>query len=320
MGIPIYVSRVPRTQVLAPVQVQCPRCYQMAVHQVARHYFSVHVYFIPMFSAGTEHEYICSSCYLSRQGPVPAGAISKPFLHRFGCLVFVVLPILGLILYMTVDKWLTRQHWAALEAEQKAKEEERAALKAKTDEVVTAARGAKSALEAARKKCSQTIDDVINALPKKVKVVDMPAQKAADPAALAGAGYVVIKTTGGGYIPIPDSKYFGKQACFVEIPKELDDAARYNAIGAFVAPETILDQAKALNEQAKALAVPPAIVVTELSCPNARKKCAGTAVWMSTADKKTLAVVRVEKAVEHNGEKQDREALATLLKDETAKW
>lgn len=320
MGIPIYISRIPRTQVLAPLQMQCPSCFQMAVHHVARHYFSVHVYMLPMASAGTEYEYICSSCRVSRAGQAPASAPAKPFLHRFGCLVFVVLPLLGIGVYLAIDSWLTKRAFAEHLAEEKAKQDERAALKTKTDEVVKAARGAKTAIEEARKKCSQGIDAALAALPKKVKVVDMPAQKPGDAAALVGAGYVVIKTTSGGYIPIPTSKYFGKQACFVQIPKELDESARYGAIGAFVDPETIFDQAKALTDQAKTLAPPAVLVITELACPNARKKCAGTAVWMSTADNKVLAVVRLEKAVEDSGEKKDRDAIATLLENETAKW
>jgi hypothetical protein len=68
MAIPIYISRVRRAQVLAPLQMPCPSCYQTSVHHVVRHYFSAHVYHLPMVSTGTEYEYICSNCRASRKG------------------------------------------------------------------------------------------------------------------------------------------------------------------------------------------------------------------------------------------------------------
>jgi hypothetical protein len=315
MGIPVYISRVPRTQPLPPVQMPCQNCRAVTVHQVVRRYYSVHVYHLPMVSQSTEHHYMCSNCGFARQGPAPQAAPAKPFLHRFGCFVFVGVPILLLIAYAVIDNVISRLRREAFIREQVAQELARAEQKAKEDEARTAAKAAKTAFDEAKKQCFAAIDAALGALPK--KVIDLPAQKPADTAPLVGAGTVIL---GDSYIPKPASKYWGKQACVLQLSKELDDLARYGTVGYGDVPDIVLAQAKTLMEQVKTLTAPPVIVARDHACPNTRKRCVGSAVWIDVATKKVLAVRRVEKAVEHGGKDKDLDGLSTLLEKEADGW
>jgi hypothetical protein len=315
MAIPVYISRVPRTQPMPPAQMPCQNCRAVTVHQVVRRYHSLHVYLLPMASQNTEHHYMCSTCGFARVGPAPQSAPAKPFLHRFGCFVFVGAPILLLIAYAVIDNVISRLRREAHIREQVAQEVARLDAKAKEAEAVTAAKEATAALDAAKKQCFAAIDDALHALPK--KVVDLPAQKPADPAPLVGAGTVILSDT---YIPKPDSKYWGKQACYLEVSKDLEDAARHGLVDLRLGPDGIIAKAKTLTEQVKTVTAPPVMVARNHACPNARKKCAGSAVWMDVASKRVLAVVRVEKAVEDGGKDKDLDGLATLLAKEAEKW
>lgn len=316
MGIPVYISRVPRVQDLPAVQHGCSVCRNMTQQRVQRRYVSSHVYFFPMVSSDTHYLYQCTVCGTMTEGPAPAGAPSKPFLHRFGCFVFVGVPIVGLLAYWAIDSAVSKWQTQNRIAEEQAAAAEKARQEQAQREFMAIVNGAKTALEVSKKKCFVPVNDALGSFSE--AIVDLKPRKPQNASALEGAGYVVVSKKG--HIPIPDEKHFGKQACFLKLPKEVETAIAVKMPDINVGYDATVAKAKQFTEEVNAMAPPAIMVATEHVCPDKRNKCVGAAVWISVADKKILAVVRVEKAMEDSGRDRDTSGLATLLKQETAQW
>ncbi|MBK8255866.1 MAG: hypothetical protein IPK82_24765 [Polyangiaceae bacterium] len=316
MGIPVYISRVPRVQDLPAVQHGCSVCRNVTPQRVQRRYVSSHVYLLPMVSSDTHHLYQCTVCGTVTDGPEPKGSPSKPFLHRFGCFVFVGLPVLGLIAYWAVDSAISKWQSQNRMAEEQAAAAEKARQEQAQREFMAIVNGAKTALDESKKKCFVPVNAALGSFPE--ALVDLKPKKPQNASALEGAGYVIVSKKG--HIPIPDEKHFGKQACFLKLPKEVETAITVKMPDINVGYDATVAKAKQFTAEANAMTAPAVMVATEHVCPDKRNKCVGAAVWMSVPDKKILAVVRVEKPVEDGGRGKDTDALATLLRQETAKW
>jgi len=125
LGIPVYISRIPREQEVASLQQACQQCQAQSVHKVTRRYLSVHVYMIPVASTAVEYAYTCSRCGSQYLGPRPAAALGMPFMHRFGCFAIFGILLLAGGGYLVYDKIERDMRPAAHDEEEQRKKEDR---------------------------------------------------------------------------------------------------------------------------------------------------------------------------------------------------
>jgi hypothetical protein len=305
IGIPVYVSRIPREQEIATVQQACQSCQAQAVHTVKRQYLSVHVYFIPMASTAVEYVYTCTRCGFKYFGPRPAAALGMPFMHRFGCFaVFGTLFLAGggYLLYGKIERDMRRE---AYEEQQR-----------KQDEATALSISAKQLAESAKKACFSDIDAALNAATGKKKILEFEPQKPASAAAIEKAPFVAIKHASGTQMVIPSGKYFGEPACSIDIPHNVKQYASRSP--GSISPDDALKAAQELSEKAKSIAAPKVFGVLDYSCPD--KTCIGVAVWISREQNTVIAAARATKPMEHLGYDKDAEGLAPLVRKETETW
>ncbi|GEM_PF-6995804 len=98
----------PKAAVVGQVPLQCPRCGVVAPHALVRRWSVAHVFWLPLFSFGAQHLLGCPSCQAAHPfSPPPGMAAPIPFLHRFGCLIVLLLP-LAMLAAMFVAAMLSR--------------------------------------------------------------------------------------------------------------------------------------------------------------------------------------------------------------------
>lgn len=281
----------------------CPKCADTRDATVVREHASIHLGELPLFALPATWTWRCGTCGDSRAGRRPAGAPQSPFIHRFGWLVFLVLPAALVLGGIRLNNELSHAHArAALEAMRPA-EDRAKALRERQDALV-------AKLNAARSRC-------LAVTASRGAARTAPPRAPADLEALRGSPLITRA------FPAPSSALFGPP---------LDCEKRYPALtqlridvpsGDLAAAMAKLDQVEQelSKREASVQPLPPVVVLLEkdflLGTPP--KKSVLTATWINTADGSPLAVAHSDE-VWRGDDVMERVELTASLSRQLDRW
>lgn len=301
--------KVQVTESFRDVVSPCTQCGADRSHQLSRSYLGLKFLgFIPARYANLEYQQRCLGCGKMSIIPAPAGMPPLPAMYRFGWIVVMVLVIGGVALYFQrmgacshrkTDPKVARalsntdRHYANV-----------ALVKPLVDKI-----------DAATMRCIDAVDELQKGmLPS---VLTMPKQAPANTGALRGAVVYPHMRDGEGLFPRgPLFSVKPGGPCGIDVSPEFDlySAGRHPDILVDVSAEVA--KVTALVTQTT---IPPVVVITAWQC---KATCNASAAWISTADKKVLAVARamVKPLSATMSEGPKREMLEKALLAEVAQW
>jgi len=302
--------KVQVTESFRDVVQPCAQCGADRSHLLSRSYLGLKFLgFIPARYASLEYQQRCVGCGKTSVIPAPAGMPPVPAMYRYGWIVVMGLVIGGAALYF--QRMGACSHHKTTTPKVHVPQND-AEWHAANERLVAALR---PAMDDAERSCN----DTMAALAKELlpNIMTTPVQVPANPAALQGA--VVMPHTRDGNGIFPSGPMFHMRSlgpCKWDVSKEFGDYVYHTP------PNNVVDltaEVEKLKGPAGKTSVPAVAVVTEWQCA---ATCDATAAWISTADKKVLAVARatVKPTAPKMTDEQKRDMLQKALEAEVAQW
>ena len=301
--------KVTVTESFRDVVQPCAQCGVERTQQLSRTYLGLKFLgFIPARYANLEYQQRCLGCGKTTVIPAPAGMPPVPAMYRFGWIVVMGLVIGGAALYF-------QRMGACSHAKRDPKVAQHLADNDRHQANVKLALTLVDKINAATMRCIDSIDELQKGmLPA---LLTMPTQAPATTDALRGA--VVFSQTRDGEGLFPSSAIFNNKhggPCGIDVSPEFELYSTRRQ------PDTVVDitaEIAKLETVVTKTALPSVVVVTAWEC---KATCNASAAWISTADKKVLAVARamVKPLSATMSEGPKREMLEKALVAEVAKW